>query len=83
MPIRHTQQIFLKDTQKPVLSSYPPSMTVKSEADVPVRENLTATDNCDGTLQVLSSQSSETKDGKKIIRYVWFVEDSAHNEKPL
>ena len=80
LPIRHTQQIFLKDTQKPVLSSYPPSMTVKSEADVPVRENLTATDNCDGTLQVVSSQSNETKNGKKIVRYVWFVEDSAHNE---
>ena len=80
LPIRHTQQIFLKDTQKPVLSSYPPSMTVKSEADVPVRENLTATDNCDGALQVVSSQSNETKGGKKIIRHVWFVEDSAHNE---
>ena len=80
LPIRHTQQIFLKDTQKPVLSSYPPSMTVKSEVDVPVRENLTATDNCDGALQVVSSQNSEEKDGKKIIRYVWFVEDSAHNE---
>ena len=80
LPIRHTQQIFLKDTQKPVLSSYPPSMTVKSEANVPVKENLTATDNCDGALQVVSSQNSEDKDGKKIIRYVWFVEDSAHNE---
>jgi len=80
LPIRHTQQIFLKDTQKPVLSSYPPSMTVKSEADVPVRQNLTATDNCDGALQVVSSQSNETKGGKKIVRYVWFVEDSAHNE---
>ena len=80
LPIRHTQQIFLKDTQKPVLSSYPPSMTVKSEADVPVRENLTATDNCDGALQVVSSQSSEEKGGKKIIRHVWFVEDNAHNE---
>ncbi|WP_454957939.1 zinc-dependent metalloprotease, partial [Capnocytophaga sputigena] len=80
LSIRHTQQIFLKDTQKPVLSSYPPSMTVKSEADVPVRQNLTATDNCDGTLQVVSSQSNETKGDKKIIRYVWFVEDSAHNE---
>ncbi|MFC2272484.1 MAG: zinc-dependent metalloprotease, partial [Capnocytophaga ochracea] len=79
LPIRYTQQIFLKDTQKPVLSSYPPSMTVKSDTDVPVRENLTATDNCDGALQVFSSQSNETKDGKKIVRYVWFVEDSAHN----
>ena len=49
-------------------------------ADVPVRENLTATDNCDGALQVVSSQSNETKNGKKIVRYVWFVEDSAHNE---
>ena len=82
LPIRHTQQIFLKDTQKPELSSYPKSMTVKSEDEVPPRENLTATDNCDGVLEVTSSEESKyDKNGKKIeVRYTWFVEDSVHNE---
>ena len=82
LPIRHTQQIFLKDTQKPELSSYPKSMTVKSEDEVPLRENLTATDNCGGVLEVTSSEESKyDKNGKKIeVRYTWFVEDSVHNE---
>ena len=82
LPIRHTQQIFLKDTQKPELSSYPKSMTVKSEDEVPLRENLTATDNCGGVLEVTSSEESKyDKNGKKIeVRYTWYVEDSVHNE---
>ena len=82
LPIKHTQQIFLKDTQKPELSSYPKSMTVKSEDEVPLRENLTATDNCDGLLPVTSSEESKyDENGKKIeVRYTWFVEDSVHNE---
>ena len=82
LPIKHTQQIFLKDTQKPELSSYPKSMTVKSEDEVPLRENLTATDNCGGVLEVTSSEESKyDKNGKKIeVRYTWFVEDSVHNE---
>ena len=82
LPIRHTQQIFLKDTQKPELSSYPKSMTVKSEDEVPLRENLTATDNCGGVLEVTSSEESKyDKNGKKIeVRYTWYVEDSVHNK---
>jgi len=81
LPIRHTQQIFLRDTQRPELSSYPKSMTVKSESEVPFKENLTATDNCDGLLRVDSSESSKYENGKKKeVTYVWFVEDNAHNE---
>ena len=82
LPIKHTQQIFLKDTQKPELSSYPKSMTVKSEDEVPLRENLTATDNCGGVLEVTSSEESKyDKNGKKIeVRYTWYVEDSVHNK---
>ena len=82
LPIRHTQQILLRDTQKPELSSYPKSMIVKSEDEVPFKENLTATDNCDGLLRVDSSESSKyDKNGKKKeVTYVWFVEDNAHNE---
>ena len=82
LPIRHTQQIFLKDTQKPELSSYPKSMTVKSEDEVPLRENLTATDNCGGVLEVTSSEESKyDENGKKIeVRYTWYVEDSVHNK---
>ena len=81
LPIRHTQQIFLRDTQKPELSSYPKSMIVKSEDQVPFKENLTATDNCDGVLPIVSSESSKYENGKKKeVTYVWFVEDNAHNE---
>ena len=82
LPIRHTQQILLRDTQKPELSSYPKSMIVKSEDEVPFKENLTATDNCDGVLPVVSSESSkyDDKGKKKEVTYVWFVEDNAHNE---
>ncbi|WP_304347315.1 reprolysin-like metallopeptidase [Capnocytophaga leadbetteri] len=82
LPIRHTQQIFLRDTQRPELSSYPKSMTVKSESEVPFKENLTATDNCDGVLNVTSSEESkyDDKGKKKEVTYVWFVEDNAHNE---
>ena len=82
LPIRHTQQIFLRDTQKPELSSYPKSMIVKSEDQVPFKENLTATDNCDGVLNVTSSEESkyDDKGKKKEVTYVWFVEDNAHNE---
>jgi len=82
LPIRHTQQILLRDTQKPELSSYPKSMIVKSEDQVPFKENLTATDNCDGVLNVTSSEESKyDKNGKKKeVTYVWFVEDNAHNE---
>ena len=82
LPIRHTQQIFLRDTQRPELSSYPKSMTVKSESEVPFKENLTATDNCDGVLNVTSSEESkyDKNDKKKEVTYVWFVEDAAHNE---
>ena len=82
LPIRHTQQILLRDTQKPELSSYPKSMIVKSEDEVPFKENLTATDNCDGVLPIVSSESSkyDDKGKKKEVTYVWFVEDNAHNE---
>ena len=81
LPIRHTQQILLRDTKRPELSSYPKSMTVKSESEVPFKENLTATDNCDGLLRVDSSESSKYENGKKKeVTYVWFVEDNAHNE---
>ena len=82
LPIRHTQQILLRDTKRPELSAYPKSMIVKSEDQVPFKENLTATDNCDGLLRVDSSESSKyDKNGKKKeVTYVWFVEDNAHNE---
>ena len=81
LPIRHTQQILLRDTKRPELSAYPKSMIVKSEDQVPFKENLTATDNCDGLLRVDSSESSKYENGKKKeVTYVWFVEDNAHNE---
>ena len=82
LPIRHVQQIFLRDTQKPEFSSYPPNMTVKSESEIPFRPTLTATDNCDGKVEVATSTTSiYDEHGKKIgERNTWFAEDNAHNE---
>ena len=80
--IRHVQQIFLKDTQRPEFSSYPPNLTVKDESEIPSKPTLTATDNCDSRVDVSSSSEPiYDKQGKKIgERNVWFAEDAAHNE---
>ena len=80
--IRHVQQIFLKDTQRPEFSSYPPNLTVKNESEIPSKPTLTATDNCDARVDVSSSSEPiYDKQGKKIgERNVWFAEDAAHNE---
>ena len=80
--IRHVQQIFLKDTQRPEFSSYPPNLTVKDESEIPFKPTLTATDNCDARVEVSSSSEPiYDKQGKKIgERNVWFAEDAAHNE---
>ena len=80
--IRHVQQIFLKDTQRPEFSAYPPNLTVKDESEIPFKPTLTATDNCDARVEVSSSSEPiYDKQGKKIgERNVWFAEDAAHNE---
>jgi len=80
--IRHVQQIFLKDTQRPEFSAYPPNLTVKDESEIPFKPTLTATDNCDARVEVSSSSEPiYDKQGKKIgERNIWFAEDNAHNE---
>ena len=80
--IRHVQQIFLKDTERPEFSSYPLNLTVKDESEIPFKPTLTATDNCDARVEVSSSSEPiYDKQGKKIgERNVWFAEDAAHNE---
>jgi len=80
--IRHVQQIFLKDTQRPEFSAYPANLTVKDESEIPFKPTLTATDNCDSRVDVSSSSEPiYDKQGKKIgERNTWFAEDAAHNE---
>lgn len=80
--IRHVQQIFLKDTQRPEFSAYPANLTVKDESEIPFKPTLTATDNCDSRVDVSSSSEPiYDKQGKKIgERNIWFAEDNAHNE---
>ena len=80
--IRHVQQIFLKDTQRPEFSTYPANLTVRDESEIPLKPTLTATDNCDSRVDVSSSSEPiYDKQGKKIgERNVWFAEDAAHNE---
>ena len=82
LPVKHTQYIIQKDTQKPEFSSYPKSMTVKSESEIPFRQTLTATDNCEGIVNVDSSERPiyDAK-GKKIkVEYAWFAEDHSGNQ---
>ena len=82
LPVKHTQYIIQKDTQKPEFSSYPKSMTVKSESEIPFRQTLTATDNCEGIVKVDSSERPiyDAK-GKKIkVEYAWFAEDHSGNQ---
>ena len=82
LPVKHTQYIIQKDTQKPEFSSYPKSMTVKSESEIPFRQTLTATDNCEGIVKVDSSETPiyDAK-GKKIkVEYAWFAEDHSGNQ---
>ena len=80
--IRHVQQIFLKDTQRPEFSAYPANLTVRDESEIPLKPTLTATDNCDSRVDVSSSSEPiYDKQGKKIgERNVWFAEDAAHNQ---
>ena len=81
LPVSHTQTLIVGDTQKPVFSSYPPDKVIKSEAEVPQQEELTATDNCDTFLQVIKSSITKVINGKNVIERVWITEDSSHNEE--
>lgn len=77
-PIMHRQMIVINDNQKPVLSAYPPDITVKSQSEVPYQETLTATD-CGESVTVRTSRDEETVNGKKVIRYIWSAEDASGN----
>lgn len=52
------QLIALLDTVKPVLSVYPPDITISCSDPVPNPQNVTATDNCDQTLVVQFEQDT-------------------------
>lgn len=52
------QTIALLDTVKPVLSVYPPDITISCSDPVPNPQNVTATDNCDQILTVLFNQDT-------------------------
>ncbi|MBL7828627.1 MAG: HYR domain-containing protein [Saprospiraceae bacterium] len=52
------QDIALLDTIKPVLSVYPPDITISCSDPVPNPSNVTATDNCDQTLVVSFEQDT-------------------------
>ena len=68
------------DSTKPVLMGCPAStVTVQCVADVPVKANVTANDNCDGTVVVQFNENSSGPDCNKTIVRTWTATDTSGN----
>ena len=82
-PISHTQTITLEDTEPPVLVDPLGNATYNCLADVPVAEDLTWTDNCDGTGTV-SAVESGVIDGCTggVLTRTWEYTDACGNTTP-
>ncbi len=52
------QLISLQDTTKPVLSAYPPNITISCSEPLPAPATITATDNCSANVTVLFEQDT-------------------------
>ncbi len=81
--ITHTQTITLEDTEPPVLVDPLGNASYNCLADVPAAEDLTWTDNCDGTGTVPVSESG-TLDGCTggILTRTWEYTDECGNTTP-
>lgn len=79
-PISHSQIIAVNDGVKPDLSEYPQDTTVKSMADLPPIPNITATDNCDGNVNVEMSSYLDRIEGKDVMVYSWTATDKSGNQ---
>ena len=78
-PVVHSQVILVQDTTPPELSDYPKDQIVKTEADIPAQQELTAVDNCDGAVKVSQGWEAGELNGKKQKKYVWLAEDRSGN----
>ena len=73
--------VSIVDTTPPVLSGCPSDTTVQCYADVPGRANVTATDNCDGPITPVFSetQSNPGSSCNNVITRTWTATDACGN----
>ncbi|MDB6056282.1 MAG: hypothetical protein JWO95_126 [Verrucomicrobiales bacterium] len=74
------QTILVHDTTAPLLSAAPPDVTVQCDA-VPSAPTLTATDNCDPSVTVVSTQTSAggSCSGSYVLTRTWTATDACGN----
>ena len=74
------QNIFVKDTIKPVFSIIPVDTSVECVGDVPVASSITATDNCGSTdIQFLETTSDSICESQLTITRKWVASDECGN----
>ncbi|MCB0643983.1 MAG: hypothetical protein KDC44_20185, partial [Phaeodactylibacter sp.] len=78
--IIHAQTITIEDTAEPGFSQYPGSLTVECLADVPGDPGITATDLCEGNIDVVFEQSMLPGcNGQGEVLNTWTATDCAGN----
>ena len=79
-----TQTITIIDTKAPVAPPAPSAMTYECMADVPVAEELTAVDNCQGDITVTGVDSVDNTDPcNVVITRTWTFTDSCSNSSSV
>ncbi len=74
------QNIFVKDTIKPVFSIIPVDTSVECVGDVPAASSITATDNCGSTdIQFLETTSDSICESQLTITRKWVASDECGN----
>lgn len=76
--IRHTQIITVFDHTPPVLSGVPNGGRVSCSI-IPAPKVVTATDNCDPSIEVIFSETSAITNGYRTITRVWSATDNCGN----
>jgi large repetitive protein len=77
----HEQYITLVDTIAPVLANLPADATYECDQDIPAPANVTATDNCDASVIVEFSETTEAGDCPQeyTIFRTWSATDTCEN----
>ncbi|MBI4719715.1 MAG: hypothetical protein HY770_00460, partial [Chitinivibrionia bacterium] len=75
-----SQTIIIDDTTDPVLSGCPVDVTVQCIGNVPAPANVTATDNCDGSIKPVLVEVDDGKTCPKVITRTWTATDACGND---
>ena len=77
----YTQTVTIADLAGPVLSATPADLTVECALEAPGEQGITATDNCDGAVEVIFTQTGFPLDcvGEGTIVNTWTTTDCAGN----